>query len=134
MVARWLLDFISHFILLHNEFLGYEYGDTAIFGSQNMSFGVRGALFCCFRFCCFLDLFDGFWMLVFMSLFLRIIVILERDTVIFSSQNLLFGRPGFPLLHPGALGDHGDDPGDPWEHKEGGLEVQTRIFIDSGWF
>ena len=71
---------------------------------------MRGALFCCCRFCCFLDLFDGFWMLVFMSLFLRIIVFLEKGMVIFGPQNLSFGRPGPPLLH---LGGPWDDPGAP---------------------
>ena len=42
--------------------------------------------------------------------FLRILVILERDTVIFGSQNLSFGRPCPSVLH---LGGPWDDPGAP---------------------
>ena len=65
-----------------------------------------------------------------MSLYLHIIVILERDTVSFGAQDLSFGRPGASTLAP--WGTMGRSRG-TWEHKKGHFGVHAWIFIDFGW-
>ena len=75
-------------------------------------------------------LFLGFvrWFLdvSFHIILLRIIVIMERDTVIFGAQNLSFGRPGASTFAP--WGNMGRSRG-TWEHKKGDLGVQAWIWI-----
>ena len=61
--------------------------------------------------------------------FLRIIVIMERDTVIFGAQNLSFGRPGASTLAP--WGTMGRSRG-TWEYTTGHLGVQAWNLIDLG--